>query len=119
MRDSLKKFVDFIESTGTLTLTVAELSVLQLLRQENIDALTVRFREGKMSKLEIEHSIPIDDIKADGVRVSVPNGSEYETVSFTKMNGKVIRATRHRPFPLTNTENKPEFFTKIEVLRER
>lgn len=95
------------EDFGDLSeVSPAEATVLKLLRQKDLDKVTVVLREGKILRVEAEGDIAGEDLSDRGGMVRLRSESDFETLTVTRHNGKVVKARRIRPFPFTEKENR-------------
>ncbi len=84
----------------------AEATVLKLLRQKDLGKVTVQLREGKILRVEAECDISWEDLSDRGGTMRLRWESDFETVTVTRHQGKVVKARRMRPFPFTEKENR-------------
>lgn len=94
---------DFGDPSGV---SPAEATVLKLLRQKDLDKVTVVLREGKILRVEAEGDIAAEDLSDRGGMMRLRSESDFETLTVTRHNGKVVKARRIRPFPFTEKENR-------------
>ena len=88
--------------------TVAEMKVLDLLRQRNHDQITIRLKDGKITRVETEGEVPVKTLDEPTITAK---HSDFETVTITREYGKVIRARRKTPLPVADEQNDRLLFT--------
>jgi len=91
---------------GENLLTAAELKVLEAVRQEEFSKVTIHKRQGKILNIETEEDIPASDLDDKTGDLIVRNVADYESVTFSRHQGKTVKARRTRPMPLTEQDNR-------------
>jgi len=84
----------------------AEATVLKLLRQKDLDKVTVFLRAGKILKVEAGGDIAREDLSDRQGKIHLRCESDFETVTVVRHYGKVVKAKRIRPFPFTEKDNR-------------
>ena len=84
----------------------AEATVLKLLRQKDLGKVTVQLREGKILRVEAECEIAAVDVSVRGGMIRLRCESDFETLTVTRHNGKVVKARRISPFPFAEKEHR-------------
>ena len=91
---------------GEIILSEAEQRLVKLLRQKDLDKVTVVLRGGEILRVDTEVEIAAEDMSDRGGMMRLRCESDFETVTVTRHQGKVVKARRMRPFPFTEKENR-------------
>ena len=94
------------DSRALLGASPAEATVLKLLRQKDLDKVTVFLRAGKILRVEAEGDIAREGLSDRQGIIHLRCESDFETVTVARHNGKVVKAKRIRPFPFTEKDNR-------------
>ncbi len=109
MKQDLRKFSD---GTVLVRISEREFAVLQLIRQKKYRKLEIEIKGGEVAHVDVEEEIPI----AGEIRLEeIVQSKSYQTVSFTRHDGQLVRIKRRIPIKLCGgdaegpepTEEKP------------
>jgi DNA-binding transcriptional MerR regulator len=90
--------------------TPTEMKVLQLLRREDCDRVTVLFKYGEPNRIEVEGDVSLEELKETAEAVGIKKESEFETITVTRHAGKATRVKRKIPSPVRQEDNERVFF---------
>jgi DNA-binding transcriptional MerR regulator len=104
---------------ATTACTLAEMKILQLLRREDCDRIGVQLKKGKVVRIEVEGDVSLDELRETPDVIGIKKDSEFETITVTRHKGKVTRAQRKTPSPVTEEENERILFGGTAFTKRR
>jgi DNA-binding transcriptional MerR regulator len=97
---------------GELALrSTAELDVLQLIRDGQYRRVTIHLNDGRVEKADAESEHAVD---SHAKLIDLLNREDFQTISVTKVDGKVIRVTQRKPIKFG-----PSASLRLEPPRQR
>ena len=88
------------------TLTTAEKKVLDAVRQKNVNKVTVKLHEGKITNIQTEEQMPVRGLDDETAAGTLRNMRDFESITVSKQDGKMVGLRRVRPVRVTEEENR-------------
>ena len=90
--------------------TPAEMEVLQLLRRQDCDRVSVVFENSKIARIEVEGAVTLNEMKDASVISGIGKGADFEMVSGARRKGKGATVRRKIVLPVRNEHNERVLF---------
>jgi hypothetical protein len=90
--------------------TPAEMRLLEFVRQSKCDQIKVQLKDGKVVRFVVEGDLAPEEITDTKEMVGVAKESDFETVTIARHGGKITRARKKTPIPVSNEENQRLLF---------
>jgi len=90
--------------------TIAELELLQAVRNGDFDTITLKIRNNKILEMDGEGTLASEKVHEHDGHVRIPAENTFETLTVSRHDGHIVRARRKIPRKYSEKENHPAVF---------